>query len=113
MKRAQQDQRAEYFHEWRKAIKALWYSLRLVGQADARVRRDVRALHLVERWLGDDLNIVVLAETLSRDAYVCSVETMSRQITVRRPLRRRRIGVEFAHLTPTISRASRRQGGNP
>src|SRR5262245_54989490 len=71
MKRARQDPRANRFHEWRKAIKALWYALRLIEHADAKVRRDVRTLHLVEQWLGDDHNIVVLAGSLPRDASVC------------------------------------------
>jgi len=71
MKRAQQHQRAEDFHAWRKEVKALWYALRLVEPADSRVRRDVRALHLAEQWLGEDHDIVVLCGELSRDASVC------------------------------------------
>jgi CHAD domain-containing protein len=71
MKCAQRDHRAENFHAWRKAIKALWYTLRLVEAADAKVRRDIQALHLAEQWLGEDHNIVVLCQQLARDAAVC------------------------------------------
>jgi CHAD domain-containing protein len=70
MKCAQRGRRAEDFHAWRKEIKVLWYALRLVEPADGRVRRDIRALHLAEQWLGEDHNIVVLCEQLSRDAAV-------------------------------------------
>jgi len=73
MRYAERDHRAEDFHAWRKAIKALWYALRLVeaAGANATVRRDIQALHLAEQWLGEDHNIVVLCEELSRDATAC------------------------------------------
>jgi CHAD domain-containing protein len=59
--------RADDFHRWRKEIKRLWYELRLIERADARVARDVRALHRAETWLGDDHNVVVLCAALSRN----------------------------------------------
>jgi hypothetical protein len=65
--RAARRQRADDFHRWRKQIKSLWYELRLVERVDARVGRDVRALHRAETWLGDDHNVVVLCAALSRD----------------------------------------------
>jgi CHAD domain-containing protein len=68
MMRAQRDQRAEDFHAWRKVIKELWYALRLVDAAGGKVGRDVRTLHLAEQWLGEDHNIVVLCQQVSRDA---------------------------------------------
>jgi CHAD domain-containing protein len=71
MTRARTRQRAEDFHEWRKQIKALWYELRLLEVCGKSVRRDVRALHSAETWLGDDHNIVVLCAELSKDPSVC------------------------------------------
>jgi len=71
MRRARKQQRAEDFHAWRKEMKALWYALRLVERSDAAIRRDVRALHRAETLLGDDHNLVVLCEQLTRDITVC------------------------------------------
>jgi len=59
------------YHEWRKEMKALWYSLRLIEDCAAGVRKDVEQLHNAERWLGDDHNLVVLCAELSNDASVC------------------------------------------
>jgi CHAD domain-containing protein len=71
MARARKSQDAVDFHEWRKAIKALWYHLRLVEQSDRRVRQDVKTLYRAERWLGDDHNLVVLCAELSKDDTLC------------------------------------------
>jgi len=71
MTRALNRQRADDFHAWRKEIKALWYALRLVEQSDSKLRRDIRALHQAETWLGDEHNIVVLCDQISRDATIC------------------------------------------
>jgi len=58
---------ADDFHRLRKAIKNLWYELRLLEPASPRIARDVRALHQAETWLGDDHNVVVLCASLSKD----------------------------------------------
>jgi CHAD domain-containing protein len=71
MARARKRQRADDFHEWRKQIKALWYELRLVEGASPRIRQDVIALHRAESWLGDEHNMVVLCDELSKDATIC------------------------------------------
>jgi hypothetical protein len=71
MARARKRQRAADFHEWRKQIKALWYELPLVDGHTPRVRRDMDALHRAETSLGDDHNLVVLCEELSKDPSVC------------------------------------------
>jgi CHAD domain-containing protein len=71
MKCAEKQQQAAEFHEWRKAMKALWYALRLVEQSDAAIRRDVRALHRAETLLGDDHNLVVLCDEISKAATIC------------------------------------------
>jgi CHAD domain-containing protein len=67
MARARKRQRPADFHEWRKQIKTLWYDLRLVERSSPRVRRDVKALHRAEEWLGNDHNVVVLCDELSKD----------------------------------------------
>jgi CHAD domain-containing protein len=67
MSRARKSQRAADFHEWRKQIKALWYELRLVEGSSPRIRRDVKALHRAEEWLGNEHNLVVLCDELSKD----------------------------------------------
>jgi CHAD domain-containing protein len=71
MARALKRQGGDDFHEWRKAIKALWYQLRLLEPWDRHVHRDVAALHRAATWLGDDHNLVVLCEELSKHALSC------------------------------------------
>ena len=71
MTRALKSGTAADFHEWRKAMKAFWYGLRLVERCGTRVRRDVAALRKAETWLGDDHNLAVLCAELSKDASVC------------------------------------------
>jgi CHAD domain-containing protein len=68
--RARETQGAPEFHEWRKAVKALWYAVRLVGGGSTAIARDIRALESAERWLGDDHNLFVLCAEISSDASV-------------------------------------------
>ena len=69
--RARETQAAPEFHEWRKAVKSLWYTVRLVGGGSAAITRDIRrALDSAERWLGDDHNLFVLCAELSSDAWL-------------------------------------------
>ena len=67
MARALERERAADFHEWRQEMKTLWYELRLVEGSAPQVRRDARALHRAETWLGDDHNMAVLCDELARD----------------------------------------------
>jgi CHAD domain-containing protein len=69
--RAHKRQRAADFHEWRKAVKALWYALRLLQGRSARIDRDIAALHRAETALGNDHNVVVLCEVLAADPSIC------------------------------------------
>jgi len=71
MARALKHQGADDFHEWRKAIKSLWYQLRLIEPSDPRIRRDVAALHRAAAWLGDDHNLAVLCAELSQHELSC------------------------------------------
>jgi CHAD domain-containing protein len=66
MTRARKSQRAADFHEWRKQMKALWYELRLVEGSSRRIRGDVKALHRAEEWLGNEHNVAVLCDELSK-----------------------------------------------
>jgi len=69
--RARKQQGAADFHEWRKAVKALWYGLRLLQGRSPRIDRDAAALRRAETSLGDDHNVVVLCEALANDPSVC------------------------------------------
>ena len=66
--RARRTTRDADFHEWRKAIKALWYQLRLLEASDARIGKDVRRLDRAQTWLGEDHDLAVLCSELSRDS---------------------------------------------
>jgi CHAD domain-containing protein len=66
MARARKRQRAADFHEWRKQIKALWYELRLLEGTGPRIRRDVKALHRAEAWLGNEHDVEALCDELSK-----------------------------------------------
>jgi len=76
--RAQKRQQADDFHEWRKHVKALWYQLRLVEGCSSEIRKDARALHQAETWLGDDHNLVVLCRELSKGTSLCDLERLRR-----------------------------------
>src|SRR5262245_25233068 len=76
LERARKHQQAADFHEWRKHVKALWYQLRLLEESSPDIREDVRVLHRVETWLGDDHNVVVLCAQLSKDASVCDLDRL-------------------------------------
>jgi CHAD domain-containing protein len=76
LRRVRAKPQADQFHEWRKQMKALWYQLRLVEGCYPGIRRDVSVLRKAETWLGDDHNIVVLCEELSKDASVCDIESL-------------------------------------
>ena len=71
MGRALKYQGADDFHEWRKAIKSLWYQLRLIEQCGPGIRRDAATLHRAATWLGDDHNLAVLCAELSQHALSC------------------------------------------
>jgi hypothetical protein len=66
MARARTSQRAADFHAWRKQMKALCYELRLVEGSSRRIRGDVNALHRAEEWLGNEHNVDVLCDQLSK-----------------------------------------------
>ena len=81
-------------HRWRKALKTLWYQLRLTKPlakgADALVD-DMRRL---EKDLGDDHNLVILAATLRTCRELRTMRAQIHQIDrlaarMRQPLRRR------------------------
>jgi CHAD domain-containing protein len=76
--RATKHQRATDYHEWRKAMKSLWYQLRLIEVCGPAIRADVRALHRAETWLGEDHNAVILCAALSKDAPLCDLEGLRR-----------------------------------
>jgi len=90
MARARRRGRAADFHEWRREMKTLWYALRLIERSSPDVRRQVTVLRRAETWLGDDHNMVVLCERLSKDPSLigpidlkrlqCAVDAYQRQL---------------------------------
>jgi CHAD domain-containing protein len=52
------------FHAWRRRVKDHWYHLRLVEAVHPAARARVRLLQRLEKWLGDDHNLVLLRATL-------------------------------------------------
>jgi hypothetical protein len=73
MRRARTRERAADFHEWRKAVKRLWYQLRLVEDCGSGIRGDIQTLKKVETWLGVDHNLVVLCGRLFQDRALADV----------------------------------------
>jgi CHAD domain-containing protein len=63
--RAQRRGRARDAHALRKALKTLWYQLRLIDTPGSPVHADVVALHEAEALLGDDHDLTVLRHTLT------------------------------------------------
>jgi len=81
-------------HRWRKAVKTLWYQLRLVKPLTNRMSALVNAMKRLETALGDDHNLVVLAATLracpglrTMRAQIRNVDRLSARM--RKPIRRR------------------------
>jgi hypothetical protein len=68
LSRARRSHRSDDFHAWRKAVKALWYQLRLLEECGPDVQRDIRALHRAESALGDDHDFTVLCAMLATSA---------------------------------------------
>jgi hypothetical protein len=92
LERAQRRQRADEFHEWRKQVKALWYDLRLIEDCSSEISQDVMALQRTQRELGDDHNLEVLCEELSKDPAVCDFERLRHAVNrYQRALRRKAI----------------------
>jgi CHAD domain-containing protein len=52
------------FHTWRRRVKDHWYHVRLLEAVLPPVKVRVRRLKRLERWLGDDHNLVLLRATL-------------------------------------------------
>jgi CHAD domain-containing protein len=64
MKRARTTRQSATLHRWRKALKTLWYQLRLAKPLTTGVAPLIADLKRLETELGDDHNLVVLAATL-------------------------------------------------
>jgi CHAD domain-containing protein len=81
-------------HGWRKALKTLWYQLRLVKPLTAGVAPLVAQMKRLETELGDDHNLVVLGATLRGCRDLRSMRAEVRQVAqlarrMRPPLRKR------------------------
>jgi CHAD domain-containing protein len=94
MTRARVKGQSATVHRWRKALKTLWYQLRLAKPLTTGVAPLIADLKRLETALGDEHNLVVLAATLRGCRDLRPMRTDIRQIDrlaarMRRPLRRR------------------------
>jgi CHAD domain-containing protein len=68
LRRAGKTGTPELFHEFRKCVKEHWYHLRLLeGLWTEPVEGREKSLKELETWLGDDHNLIVLQEKLSKE----------------------------------------------
>ena len=81
-------------HRWRKALKTLWYQLRLAKPLAKGMDALVDNMRRLEKDLGDDHNLVILAATLRACRELRTMRAQIHQIDrlaarTRQPLRRR------------------------
>jgi len=94
MRGARETEYSATLHRWRKAVKTLWYQLRLAQPLTTGLAPLIADLNRLETELGDDHNLVVLAATLRACDELRSMSPAIRQIDrlavrMRRSLRRR------------------------
>ncbi len=94
MRRAAGSYRSVVIHAWRKALKTLWYQLRLVKPLLSGLAPYVAELKRLETALGEDHNLVVLGATLRACRDLRSMGSQVRQVEqmaarMRPPLRKR------------------------
>jgi CHAD domain-containing protein len=94
MKQARATGQSATLHTWRKALKTLWYQLRLARPLTTGLAPFVAGLKRLETELGDDHNLVVLGATLKGCRDLRSMRAERRQVErfaarMRAPLRRR------------------------
>jgi CHAD domain-containing protein len=67
MKRATATERADDFHAWRKAVKNLWYQLRLIERIVSGLTAEIEEFRELETALGEEHNLAVFRTRLRRD----------------------------------------------
>jgi CHAD domain-containing protein len=73
--RAQRDPSLEDLHAWRKRVKDLWYQERLIGPiCGPAIRGQAKDAHRLADLLGDDHDLGVLRQTLTRDHVAIAVD---------------------------------------
>jgi CHAD domain-containing protein len=73
--RAQRDPSLEDLHAWRKRVKDLWYQERLIGPiCGPAIRGQAKDAHRLADLLGDDHDLGVLRQTLTRDHVAVAVD---------------------------------------
>jgi CHAD domain-containing protein len=73
--RAQRDPSLEDLHAWRKRVKDLWYQERLIGPiCGPAIRGQAKDAHQLADLLGDDHDLGVLRQTLTRDHVAIAVD---------------------------------------
>ena len=81
MMRAQTRGRPSDFHAWRKSVKSLWYQLRLVERLVAGLATQVEEFKELETALGEEHNLVVLRNKLTRDRGLRHIESQTNGLT--------------------------------
>lgn len=81
MKRAAITRRADDFHAWRKAVKTLWYQLRLVERLVSGLTAQIEEFRELETALGDEHNLAVFRTQIRGDRTVSRARTHVEEVT--------------------------------
>jgi len=81
MKRAAITQRADDFHAWRKAVKTLWYQLRLVERLVSGLTAQIEEFRELETALGDEHNLAVFRTEIQGNQTVSRAQTPVEEVT--------------------------------
>jgi len=90
MRLARNGQRSDTFHAWRKRVKTLWYSLRLLAGRIPLLSRRLTELEHLETWLGDEHNLDVLRAQLAKSPGVAGATRVGELAERRQHALRRR-----------------------
>jgi CHAD domain-containing protein len=76
MRRAGVQPTAESYHVWRQRVKDLWLQVRLVDErCGHRLDSDQRQLEILDGYLGEHHNVMLLEQVLTREAIVSREQT--------------------------------------
>jgi hypothetical protein len=112
MRLARIGKRSDSFHTWRKRVKTLWYSLRLLSGRIPLLRRQLTELEHLETWLGDEHNLGVLRAQLAKSRGVAGASRLGDLAERRQHALRRRALVsgarQFSNSSKEFARRIRR-----
>jgi hypothetical protein len=112
MRRARDGKQSDTFHTWRKRVKTLWYSLRLLAGRIPLLSRQLTELEHLETWLGDEHNLGVLRAQLARSRGVAGATRVGDLAERRQHALRRRALIsgarQFSNSSKEFARRIRR-----